>query len=369
MENTFLPSSMFVYPGPRVSPQGRNNYAYVRPDGTSIPAGRTFHRKAEKRYCFPLSKDGMKINTGLDELIDNPFTNEEMIAKYVKDQWQSQTSMLREKNQITLQTYLEVLHNRPPGFYTNEKKVYRAFDVDAKENTFFESYSVALSDGTNVFTSESIDGQLAMLVMRANSSIANNKNEYNPSLHDFYIGQEHEAAQEVMSKRAKQGRAIATLSNIYDKFDEFTWYQIAIALEVVIGSVNTVSVKQKLDDYLWVQDKNLNARIDKFNSFVKDIESKEGKEKLYLRYVFQQALNTRVISVANGSFIWHSKKGITNLYNLGTKMNNVLIMFYTEMLKYDPTLNADNFYGDLVQELMGKGIKLIENQRYTKKAE
>lgn len=353
---------MFVYPGPRVSPQGRGNYTYVRSDGTQIPAGRTFHRKAEKRYCFPSSKDNTKINTGLEELIENPFQSDEMIAKYVKDQWQDKADMLKAKDQITLQTYLEVMHNRPPGFYTNEKKVAKAFDTEATANSFFESFSVALADNTNVFTSDSIEGQLAMLLMKANPSIANSRSEYNPSLHDFYIGQEHEAAQELATKRRKQASAIAKLATIYEKFDDFTYYQIAIALRLVIGPINTVTVKEKLDDYLWIQSKDLNTRIDHFMNLVKDIESKEGKERLYIKYLFQQAINTRVISVANGSFIWHSKKGVQNLYNLGTKEANILAMFYTEMLKYDPGLKADNFYGDLVAELLGKGVRMLENQ-------
>lgn len=360
MEISFLPSKMFVYPGPRVSPQGRNNYSFVRSDGTQVPAGRTFARKADKRYCFPLDKSGMKLKTGLDTLIDNPFQNEEFVNKYVKDQWASRVDELTGKEQITMQTYLEVVHNRKPGTYTDEKQISQPFDVEAKENTFFEKYSVSLKDGTNIFTSDTIDGQIAMLCMKMSLSIANSKEEYNPSFHDFYIGQEHEAAQEKATKRQKQAKAIATISNIRDNFDDFVEYQIAVVLRLVHGPVNPIVVREKIDNYLWVQDKGLIERLEKFQSVTKDIKKKESMERLYLRYIFQQALNTRVISIAGGSFIWHSKKGIQNLYNLGTKESTILNMFYTEMQVYDPSLKADNFYGDLINELLGKGVKLLE---------
>lgn len=361
MEIAFLPSTMFVYPGNRVSPQGRHNYSFVKNDGTSIPANRTFARQAEKRYCFPLSPDGMKINTGLDELVDNPFQNEEFAKKYIKDQWFGKSEELKAKEQITRQTYLEVLHNRPPGTYTNEKKVFKALDADARENNFFESYSVALQDTTNVFTADTLDGVLAMLCMKVNPSIAPSKAEYNPSFHDFYIGQEHEAAVETANRRQKQSSAIAKLANIKDESDTFILYQIATVLRLVNGPVSPVIVNDKLDDFLWNQDKTLNDRLKRFEELVKGINTQEGRERLYLRYVFQSALNTHIISIANGNFLWHTKRNIPNLYNLGTKESAILNMFSTEMSTYNPDLPVENFYGDLIMELKYKGVRLIEN--------
>ena len=367
MQITHLPQSMFVYPAQRVSPQGRGSYVYVREDGTQIPAGRTFAKQAEKRYCFPLSKDGMKLETGLNELIDNPFTNDEIADKYIKDQWASRREELQSKEQITKQTYFEVLHNRPPGTYTDEKKVRRPFDTSAEENTFFESYTVSLTDGTNVFTSETIEGQLAMILMKASPSVANSREECNNALHDFYIGAAHEAQIETQNKRKVQGRAIARLNNIYDNYPDFIVYQIATVLELVRGPVNAVMTRNVLDDFLWKQDKTLMDRIQRFNRITDKIDSKEGMEGLYLKYILQQAINTNTIGVVNGNFIWYAKKHVKNLHNLGTKQDKVVNMFYTEMLKYDPELDVENFYGDLITELRFKGVKLIEEEQPPKK--
>lgn len=359
--SSLIPQKMFVMPVPRVSPQGRHNYSFVKSDGTQVPAGRTFARRAEKRYCFPLSSDGMKIDTGLDTMVDNPFaSNDEFANKYIKDQWIDRKEMLTTKEQITLQTYLEVVHNRPPGTYTSEKKVRKALDTEATDNNFFENFSVALEDGTNVFTSDTIEGQLSMLLMKVSPSVAANKSVANPSLHDFYIGEEHEAVIEKTNRRKKQARAIARLQMIKDNFDDFTLYQVAIVLRLVKGKVNHNIVEKLLDDYLWDQTKDLEQKIDKFERLVKDIEKAENKQKLYLWYVFQQAINERVIGIVNGNYLWHTKKHIQNLYNLGTKQEAILSQFYTEMLAYNPDIEAENFYGDLLVELQNKGVKLID---------
>lgn len=355
-----IPSSMFVYPVDRLSPQGRHDYFFTKPDGTKIPAKRTFAKRAEKRYCFPLSADGMKIDTGMDELIDNPFQNEEFAKKHVKDNWTSRYEELISKEEITLQTYLEVMHNRPPGTYTGEKRINGVFNAEAKENNYLEGYSVPLDDGTNIFTSDNPDDVLAMLCMKKNPSIAPSKREANPSLHDFYIGEENEAAVETASRRRKQGEAIAKLTTIRSESDDFFMLQLATVLKLVKGQVSPVIVNDKLDNYLWTQDKNLEMRLSKFNKLVENFNTKEGRQKIYLQYVFQSAVDKNIIQIRNGNFIWPSKKGIQNLYNLGTKEGAILNMFYAEMQAYNPDLPAENFYGDLIVELKHREVKLIE---------
>lgn len=362
MDISFLPSRMFVYPAPRVSKQGRSNYMYVDDTGRTIPAGRTFARKAVKSYCVPLAPDGMKLNTGLNELIDNPFLNEEFALKNIRDQWLDRKDHLQSSEQITMQTYLEVMHNRPPGTYTDEKKA-GLMDNETKENNFFERYSVSLSDGTNVFTSDTIEGQLGMIVMKACDSIAKSKAECNTAIHDFYIGAENEAIAELETKREKQGKAIAKLHNIFDNYPDFIAYQIAVVLDVVRGTVNALQVRNALSNFLWEQSKNMSTNIDRFNRITRDIESKEGMERLYIRYVFQQAINTRTIEPVNGRFIWHNKRNVKNLYDLGSKQEAIMNSFHAEMMVYHPETAAENFYGDLIQELRFKGVKLIEEEQ------
>lgn len=364
MDNTFLPGKMFVYPVPRISPQGRGSYFFTKPDGTEVPAGRTFAKNARKTYCFPVSADGRKIETGLDTKVENPFLNKEYAEKHIKGEW-IDNEAIRNDEFITLQTYYEVMHNRTPGTYTSERSSFKSMDKTLKQNSFFEQYTLTLRDGVNVFNND-MDGQLAMLCARACSKIANSKNEFNTSLHDFYIGQEHEAAKEKQNRRQKQAKAVKVLEEIKENYTGFTLYQIATVLQVVSGSVNEHIVNNKLDDFIWVQDKNLDSRIERFQNVVKGIKTVEGKEKLYLTYVFQQAINTNVIYIKNGNYFWPNKKGIENLYNLGTKKAAILRMFYDEMQTYDKSAQVENFYGDLIRELQLKGVKLNE---YNKNSE
>ena len=152
------------------------------------------------------------------------------------------------------------------------------------------------------------------------------------------------------------------MNNIYDNYPDFVAFQLAIVLDLVKGPVNAVMVRNALDDYLWKQDKDMRQRISKFNRLTDKIDSKEGMENLYLRYILQSALNTNTIGIINGNYIWFAKKDVRNLYNLGTKEDMILTLFYTEMMKFDPKIEVENFYGDLITELRYKGVKLIEEE-------
>lgn len=356
---TFLPKRMFVYPAPRQSAQGRSSYSYVTQDGTQIPAGRTFAKQATKTYMFPSSYDNSKINTGLSEHIENPFLNKEFADKYIKDEWLSEKDHLTTAETVTKQTYFEVVHNRPKGTYTDEKKVKEPFDTETTDNNFFERFSVSLVDDTNIFVEDSADGALAMMLMYQNPRIAKSKDECNPSVHDFYIGQEHQALIEKSNKRQKASRAVAKLQSIKDNYDSFTMYKLGIVLGLVKGvSINHQVVADKLDDYIWTQTKDYLQRLDKFMEVAKLVDDDKGIARLNMIYMIKQSLNTNVMSISNGSYIWHSQRGIDNLYNLGTKEEAIYSMFAQEYVRYNPDLKDDNFYGKLVEELKSKGVKI-----------
>jgi hypothetical protein len=264
----FLPKSIYVYPAPRISPQGRSSYSYVRPDGTTIPSGRTFAKKAEKRYTFPLSAGGTKLKTGLDDLIDNPFTDKSYASAHIKDQWADRKKEITATPQITKQTFLEIMHNRKPGTYGNELSA-KPFDAGKGEATFMEKFSVALKDGTNIFSAGSPEGELAMMCLYSNPKIAKTKEACNPAQHDFYIGVENEEVVERVSKRSKIASAVAKLETLKEKMDEFTLYQLSVTLKAVKGQMSTVGVRDRLDDYIWNESKDQDRRIEAFNTVSK----------------------------------------------------------------------------------------------------
>jgi len=355
----FLPKRMFVYPAPRQSAQGRGNYSYVTTDGTQIPAGRTFAKKATKSYMFPSTPDNTKISTGLSEQIENPFKNKEFADKYIGNQWTDKAEELQSKEYISKQTFLEVVHNRPAGTYTDEKKVKEAFDIEAKENNFFERFSVSLVDDTNIFTSDDPEGALAMMLMYQNPKIANSKDTCNSSLHDFYIGQEHQALIEKSNKREKAGRAVAKLQHLKENYDGFALYKVAIVLGIVKGTrISERVVIDRLEDYIWTQSKDFTDKLDRFMSIASLLDDDTGIRELNMRYLVKQAMNTHTITISGGSFIWHSQKNIPNLYNLGRKEEMIWNMLSQEYIKYNPEIDDDNIYGKLINELRIKDIKV-----------
>lgn len=352
-ESGFLPSSMFVYPGPRLSVQGRGEHVFVKQDGTKVPAGRTFHKNATKDYCFPLESNGLRLDTGLDEFIDNPFKIKDFADKWIRDYWTTE-ERLRTDDTITKQTYLEVMHNRPKGTYTSEKKVTKPFDKDATESTFLESFRVSLKDGPNVYTIGNPDDEISMILIKRHPKFSPTKDAFNGSQHEFYIGKENEARAETQLKRDKKRKALVALDSLIDDYTDFEMYQIAIVMQLALGDMSKAGVREKIEDFVWKEDNKSPERWDQFLNTFKYLDSTEGLERLYTRYVFQQAINNRIISVLNGSFIWHSKKGVQNLYNLGTKEKVVLNMFHSEMQNND----EDGFYHDLLRELKTKNVRL-----------
>jgi len=353
----FLPKSIYLYPAPRVSPQGRHNYSYLRPDGTSIPAGRTFAKSAEKRYTFPLSSGGTKLKTGLEELVENPFSNKEFANAHIKDQWTDKKKELMGYTQITKQMYFEVMHNRKPGTYSPELSS-KAFDVNKGDASFMERFSVSLSDGTNVFSADSPEGELAMVCLYTNPKIARSREACNPSQHDFYIGVENEEVVERVTKRAKIAAAVAKLENLKAKLDEFSLYQLAITLKAVKGAMSTVGVRDRLDDFIWNETKEQDKRIALFTEHAKLAENQEGLVKLYVKYLLQQALNTGVFQVQAGRFYWPKKKAIKNLYDLGTNEIAILKMLHDQFDIYEPDTELDNVYGELIRELKTKDVRV-----------
>lgn len=353
----FLPKSIYIYSAPRVSPQGRHNYSYVRPDGTSVPAGRTFAKQAEKRYSFPLESGGTRLKTGLDELIDNPFQDKQFANDHIKDQWSDRKKELTAAAQITKQMFLEVMHNRKPGTYSPELTA-KAFDVNKADASFMERFNISLSDGTNVFSSGTTEGELAMICAYVNPKIAKSKEACNPSQHDFYIGVENEEVVERTSKRSKVAKAVAKLEALKDKMEEFTLFQLAIVLKAAKGPMSSVGVRDRLDDYIWNESSDQDRRIENFINHAKLTDSQEGLVKLYMKYLLQQALNTGVFQVQGGSFYWPKKKHIKNLYNLGTKEIAVLKMLHEQYDLYEPDTDIENIYSDLIEELKPKNVRV-----------
>jgi hypothetical protein len=83
-------------------------------------------------------------------------------------------------------------------------------------------------------------------------------------------------------------------------------------------------------------------------------------DRVYIKYLVEQAVKNYVILMDGGKYIWRSQKGIDNLYSLGIKGHTVENLFLQEYEQYDPKdPNPDNAYVKLINELKGFGVKTL----------
>jgi len=363
-----LRHTMFINPVKRQSVQGRDKYSIVTPGGEVKSMNRTASKDATKRYSFPTDPNNpQRLVTGLDEMIDNPWFGDEPNKipeeRSLPASWYDEADKLVKQEKITKQMYLEILAGVPKGTYTAEKSlnpnISRRLPNDRA--TVLESFYIILYDKPNKFTDDSPRGRLAQQLAKVSKRIADSKNDINPNRHHFYISEENEAAIERAAKEDIINNAVTDLTILRRKNDEFMSYQIAVVLGLVEGQVQPVIVKDKLNQFIKDKSKNQMDNIEKFNQLIKLLDTGgEGLKKFYVMYLVKQAVNSNVMSVSSGQYIWHSKKGIDNLYQLGNNRKLIHKMFYDELNKYDPELDADNLYKDLAYELRNKGIRINE---------
>lgn len=360
-------NTVFITPVERKSVQGRSDYSYLDSTGNLIPMKRSFSKGAGKKYNFPAHIDGRSIKSDLSRSVINKWYQQDPhnldLHLKVGPQWENRMETVVSKERISKQMELEIRFDLAPGTLTNERKLHynlklrKAGDIP----NMLESFNITLYDDSNRFTDETLRGALAIELARVSGKIASTKGDVNPSRHDFFISQENEAAIEAVAKQEIINNAITDLTLMRRKQTPFFRYSIATILKLVKGTVSDVIVKQQFDKFITDKSKGQLDNIEKFNKIVALIdEGEQGLNRLHIMYLIQQAVNTHLMSVKSGNYIWHSKKGIDNLYNLGSKYSAVVQLFQTEFDKYDPEEEGENWYASLIEELQTKSVKIEE---------
>lgn len=354
-----LPKRVHVYPVPRISVQGRNNYYLETTNGRRIPTGRTFARKAIKQYCFDTAKDSKKLETGLDRNIPNPFKeNPELITST----WQDE-KWIKTKDEITYQTFLEVLDNVPKGTYTSNKNVTKAFDLHPdKPPTFLEKFRATFKDGTNILDLSTSEGRLMYFLVKNNKKFAKTREEINPSLHDFYIGVENEALVQKKKKLDIIREAMSAVNDVISNNDPFVAHQLATIFKLISApKISKEVTEEKLTDFVYSSTNNQLDNCRKVIDYYKKLKKgDEAASEVYIEYMVQSALNVRSFGISNSDYIWFAQKGVDNLFNLGKRLDKIHEMFLASFIVFDPDLDDDNIYGQLSRELDKKGVVTFE---------
>lgn len=294
----------------KISAQGLHNWtSNGKPDGK--PLNKTKNGTAGYIYGpLPHAKKG-RLTTGLDVVIENPFTDKDIEA--LSPEWQ----YLKGRKQITRQEWLEVKHNRPKGFYTSEVWIKEKHGYDDKM-TFMQKFKYNLNDGTTILDTENIMDELAYYMFLDNYKyVAPSYRAYTHGLADgkrfpyatHYIAYEDEDEQIKATYKSKRNKAIAALES--EEMTEEVKLQIAKALgwhkegttptklyNAISSRIEAAELKTPYND------------VDKFMSKVELLKDAGGRKTLKAEADLQDFLDHRVITNARETYIWVSK-GIT----------------------------------------------------------
>jgi len=369
MLTEILNKKVFVIPVPRKSVQGRSDYDINLSTGERISANRTRARNAKVRVKFT-SPDGFKLKTGLDEVVDNPFYGLELdqIANDIRPRqyWASiYNEEVKDRKTLPLQTLYEIIDDQPKNSYTSVKNLRPA---DAKYNngkapTVLEDFALYLDDNMAVFNGNTSRGRLAILLLENHPKVAKSREEANVTKHEFYLASDDEATARKKSERSKIMETMANTKDLTTNYDKFTRFQVASILNVVKDKqIIETKVDNELEEFVFIQKSIRNGgtqeeRHKKFNELYDLVKAgKDGKIKLYIKYMFKQALNYRIIVNSNAEYLWLSKKDHENVYRLGRDLDKIHNMFHQEYINYNPDIDEYNWYKELEEELVRTGI-------------
>ena len=364
--------TIYVIPVERQSVQGRGKYSYVDPKGNLRPGKRNKARGVQVPIGFvPKKNSPGELGTGMDKFIENPYFEQEYeavpLAIRPRDNWYSQYENLKNKKEITLQTYYEILDDVPAGHYTatrtqNVSMTQHTIEgLKVKSQTALEGFKVYLTEGVNTFNSKTSRGRLGIQAVENHPKVAASAADVNINTHDFYIGEKHEAAAVENVKRDKIKKAIRGLAVLQDDYESFDNYQLAVILGLVSSDTSQTLVRNNMDGFVMGAKKDrYGSQTDRCSRFSDLYDRfKENKDGVYITYLITQALNQGIMIVNAGNHHWRSKKGIDHLYNLGTNRKAIETMFLNEYNKYEPELeNQANLYLDLYEELKARGVLL-----------
>lgn len=361
-------TTLFVNPVIRSSAQNRHKQQFT----LSLTTGQLIQKPMNKtkefgvgsEYTFKLDMSRGRLVTGLDVMIENPFKGldiSELRSSYsLSSHWSNERlEQIVKSNEIKKQTKFEILDDVKEGTYTSEVKhtIFNSKGLKDNPTTFLQDFKIILYDKPNRFTSETPRGRMAIqLIKQRNDIIAENTTVVNTSVHQFYISEENEQEERLAKKREKIESANYHLYKLKREYKDIHRYMIASLCTdnngkvIIKGDVNDISVRNALSLYI----DNSRYQMENIKKFEKLVDMLEGDEdaqsKLYIKYLIQQAINSNIISPADGSYIWHSKKEHPNVYTFTTKekLENVLL---TEYFKYDKDLDVTNWFGELKTEL------------------
>lgn len=373
---------VWVNPVERISPQGRDRQPYQIIDKAGNIRNTTNLKKTREPdtgvvYSFPFNSKNGKLYTGLNELVINPYHGMDVVDLSqmfeVHREYSDLLSSFVKKERITRQELLELQHGKAPGEYHNGtgftmfQPPTNIADFD-KGKGELAKLRLVLYPRPNAFKSGTIGSDLKIAMIDAlvkAGKIAKSKDLANPAIHEFYVSEDNEEETNMAKKRDFIEDAISKLVKLKKESPYFKAYQFATILRtkgnqtLIKGESTPERVKTVLSDFISDNNSNQMEHVSRFTKLWDLSVTPEGADKVMVYYTVQQALNTGVLMYRENQYIWPSKSGTPDMYNLGTSFEKISNFFLKEMNTPIPKGKkiVTNFYQDLVDEVKSKNIK------------
>lgn len=344
---------------------------------TGSTSGKRKPSNVTETLRFAPSRRTGRYLTGLEELIPNHLKSSTVIdirGKYnLSDKWDKYLEEIVKQDSISRQRYYEILDGAEPEFYTpivpasirnSQNTVFRT--SSAGDQTFIERFELTLYEGSNVFTTETQRGRLAIQLLRNHPEVARTRDVMNRDIHRFYIAEEDEEARDRIEVSRKENDAIEAFNTLVRKHNPVRLYQFGVTLGVVRGAVSESAVYDQLDRYI----KNkvtTNERVEKMAKLEKFLDLYEILDKnfnLFIsKFMVKQAMNISLIYPDAGRLVWKTQR--ENPALASWKDEELLAGYLaTELDKYEPDENKrkkvhqDNGFATMRENLSALGVKI-----------
>lgn len=340
--------------------------------GSGQNTGKTIgHNKAEgvrDRLQFVGDRQKGLFKTGLTEHMSNPFRGEEIVRLRgrfrLPNSWKDE--LLKEivdAETISLQNYYEILDGVDYDFYTSRMRdallgTNTVLAPDKTNATFIEKFAIDLIPGTNVFTTETSRGRIAIQLLKNHPMVAPSMDVVNGSQHIWMIVQEAEEEMKKNKDYREENKASAVMSKLEESHTEFAMYQIAVVLGLVSGETTKAVVEAALNRYIRESGTDKSVRISKFmettNWFFTELD------RFTVQYYVAQGLNVNVLYSGGGYVFWGKYKDQSREERYQWNSKEVLVNFLLEEhKKFDPKKkNEDNGFFSLMTDLVERGVKI-----------
>lgn len=372
---------LYVNPVPRTSAQGRHLQQYVVFNSQTgevedrVPMNKQKEDSVPENYSFFIDYQRNKVVTGLNVTVDNPFYEAEvqdvMTDYNLSNQWREILEKVVEKPKITKQMYFEILASVEPGTYHDDVTSPTIFNsgpttkFDDEKASFLQKFNYTLYARSNRIAGDTPRGRLIIQAIRHNPLIAQSRDQINSAVHKFYVSEEFEEERIKNNRKKKLKKAMASLFNLESQGDNFLLYKIASVVKngngdvLVKGQVSADRVEAALNTYLDQDNASLSQNIENFLDVTGLLETADGKMKLDVMFMVQQALNNNILTARDGVIRWNSKHrdGAVNVSEF--KDYDKLIAFLLKEYKAynEGDDEVTNWYAVMKEECESNGIK------------